>query len=340
MSEIVLVTETDFHRGESVFRSIANLQFEPAPADEHELAAAVASKSARAVVVGARRYTGLLYEALAANGRDRGGAILARFGVGHDGIDKPLAKRLGIVVTNTPGVLDISVAEHAISLMGSLARHISQLDAELHAGRFMSRQGTELHGKTLVVVGFGGIGRCVARIAHSGLGMHVVGVGTRSVAEVEKSEGRPLAEFLAKHGASLYTTDLDVALSQADVVSLHLPATAATQHIISGERLSRMRPHALLINTARGAVLNEIALYEALVACRIGGAALDVFESEPYQPVLRDKDLRTLDNVLLTPHVGSNTREANERMARACIENVSNFFAGRMDELSRVDFGD
>jgi phosphoglycerate dehydrogenase-like enzyme len=126
-------------------------------------------------------------------------------------------------------------------------------------------------------------------------------------------------------------------LGQADVVSLHLPATPQTRRLLDAGWLRQMKAGALLINTARGAVLDEAALFDALEERRLGGAALDVFEQEPYRPVAPDKDLRTLENVVLTPHIGSNTREANQRMAVASLQNVRHFLAGRQERLTRVD---
>jgi lactate dehydrogenase-like 2-hydroxyacid dehydrogenase len=337
MTEVVLVTDDVFQRAEAVFRATAEWRVEPAPAQEEPLAEMAQSRTARAAIVGTQPYAGPLYDSLAAAGAGRGGAIIARFGVGHDNIDKRLAGRRGIVVTNTPGDLEISVAEHALWLMGNLARRVNRLDSQLRAGRFTGDTGMELHGKTLAVVGFGAIGRRVAAMARFGLGMEVLAVGSRSPEEMQRQAGCPLADLLAKHGASLYTDDLHGALAQADAVALHLPSNPRTKHIIDAACLNRMKPTALLINTARGAVVDEAALFDALSSGRIGGAALDVFESEPYRPVAPEKDLRTLENALLTPHVGSNTLEANARMARACLENVGCFFRGRMDKLARVD---
>jgi phosphoglycerate dehydrogenase-like enzyme len=239
--------------------------------------------------------------------------------------------------SNTPGVLHVSVAEITLGLICALARHLALSDASFRAGEFSAPMGMELRGKTLGLIGFGGIGRQVAVMAHAGFGMTVLALGASPPDELARREGRSLDDVLAEHGAARYTDDLESVLRESDIVSLHIPATPETRHLISAERLAQMKPGALLINTARGAVLDEVAVYDALASGHLGGAALDVFEHEPYQPVAPDKDLRTLPNVLLTPHVGSNTREANTRMARAALENVEHFFAGRLEEMTRVE---
>jgi lactate dehydrogenase-like 2-hydroxyacid dehydrogenase len=336
MKEVVLVTEPEFRKAETLFGEAGDWQLEPAPPQEQPLAAAVRARSARAVIVGIEKYSGPLYEALAATSKHRQ-ALIARFGVGHDGIDKPLARHHEIVVTNTPGALDISVAEHALWLIGNLVRHVSALEARLRAGEFAPRGGSEIRGKTLGIVGFGAIGRRVAKIAHFGFGMKVLAVGSRSPAQLEDQQGCCLEQFLAEQGVREYTDDLADVLRRSDIVSLHLPSNQHTRHTIDAQRLKLFRPTALLVNTARGAVVDEAALYDALAAGQLAGAGLDVFEVEPYRPAAPDKDLRTLANVVLTPHVGSNTAEANRRMAQACLDNLSRFFAGRWDELSRVD---
>jgi lactate dehydrogenase-like 2-hydroxyacid dehydrogenase len=304
------------------------LRIEPAPPEQLALAAAVRARGCRAVIVGTAPYGGPLCEALAAGAAGHG-AIIARFGVGHDAIDKAQARRNGVLVVNTPGVLDVGVAEHTLWLLGSLIRHISRLDARFHAGQFAPESGGEVRGKLLVVLGFGAIGRRVAAMAHFGFGMEVLACGAASPAELERREEMPLAEILSRHGAARYTADLRAALAEADVLSIHLPATPQTRRLLDAERLELIKAGALLVNTSRGAVLDEAALYDALAGGRLGGAALDVFEYEPYGPIVPEKDLRTLPNVVLTPHVASNTRQSNERMARVCVENLTEFFAGR-----------
>ncbi len=320
--QTILVTEPEFLKAEEIFRQAGDVHCEPASPDENALAELVVKRGARAVIVGVAPYRGPLYEALG----KQGGALIARFGVGHDNIDKALARQHGIVVTNTPGVLDESVAELTIWLMGCLARRIARLDAGVRAGEFAGQTGAELHGKTLGILGLGNIGRRVAAMAHFGFGMKLVACGCRAT-----------AERLAECGIAFYSDDAEEVFRQSDILSVHLRSDASTRHFINAERLAWLKPGALLINTARGAVLDEAALFEALVGRRLAGAALDVFEHEPYQPVQPDKDLRQLENVVLTPHIGSNTREANERMAAASLGNVRNFFAGRLDRLSRVD---
>lgn len=346
--ETVLVTELEYRKAENVFRNAKDVRCEPAPVDEAALAKAVAARGARAVIVGVAPYRGALYEALgravapaslpavkpgsSAAGRDAGAAnraIIARFGVGHDSVNKPLARQHGIIVTNTPGVLDVSVAEHALWLMGCLARKISRLEARLRSGEFAGEVGIELRGKTLGVLGFGAIGRRVAAIAHFGFGMKVVAC--------DQIPPDKIAEAIASNGVEHYTTDAEELLRQSDFVSVHLPVVPATQRFINATRLTWLKPGAMLVNTARGAVLDEEALYDALVSGRLAGAALDVFEREPYTPAHPDKDLRKLENVVLTPHVGSNTREANRWMAESALENVRCFLAGKLDRLARVD---
>ncbi len=324
---IVLVTEKEYRKGEAVFRAAEGVRCEAAPEDEAGLAAAVAARGARVVVVGVATYRGPLYEALAANG----GGLIARFGVGHDGIDKSQARAHGIVVTNTPGALDASVAEHAIWLMGALARRVAELHRKVVDGGFAGAGGVEVCGRTLGVLGFGAIGRRVASIATRGFGMKVI------ACDQVPPEG--MAGALAGAGGGEYTADARAMFGAADFVSVHLPSTPATRHFVNAERISWMRPGAFLINTARGAVLDEAALFNALAAGRLAGAALDVFETEPYVPVDPARDLRTLSHVVLTPHVGSNTAEANRRMAVAALGNGRRFLAGEMDALDRVDSG-
>ncbi|MFH1264865.1 MAG: NAD(P)-dependent oxidoreductase [Planctomycetota bacterium] len=336
MGEVVLTTPLQMSKGQNVFRLASDCEVREAPADEESLAKAVVAHNSRAVIVGAEPLVGPLYEALAQTGGDRG-AIIARFGVGHDSVDKALARKHNIVVTNTPGVLADSTAEHAIWLLGCLAAHICSMHSSFKAGRFDAQTGVEMRGKTLGILGFGAIGRRVAAIASQGFGMRVRAADRLSQEELEQQEGKSFDEIKAAYGLDLYTTDADAVLGRAEFVSIHLSTTPETRRFIDARRLHVMKPGTMLINTARGAVVDEAALYDALAEGWLGGAALDVFEQEPYVPVAPDKDLRTLDCVVLTPHAASNTSEANRRIAQCAIGNVTNFLAGRLDKLNRVD---
>ena len=336
MSERVLIPEKVYAKGEPVFQSTSEFDFQLTNGDEASMAAAAQSSKARAIVLGNDTYCGPLYEALAANANGKA-TLLARFGVGHDNVDKQLARQNGIIVTNTPGVLDDSVAEHTLWLLGGLVKKIAQQDAQLRRGHWSAEPGVELRGKTLAVIGFGQIGRRVALAAHFGFGMRAIAVGQRPAEEFEGRERRPLAEMLATWGAETYTVDLDAAIAIADVVTLHAPATPQTRHLLNRDRLHRFKPTAFLINTARGALIDEDGLYDALLSSQLRGAALDVFEHEPYRPISPGKDLRTLESVLLTPHTGSNTDEANGRMAQSVLATLRQFFDVEIGMLHRVD---
>ena len=332
MGDVVFVTEAEYRKAEAVFRDAGGARFVPAPAAEEELAQRVREGGIRVVVVGVEPYAGPLYEALGETG-----GLIVRFGVGHDNISKQLARRYSVSVANTPGVLDGSVAEHAMWLMGCLVRRISRLDAAFRAGEFAGETGFELGGRTLGILGFGNIGRRVATMAHFGFGMRVVAGESRTGAEVEAREGREVGGILAECGTEEYTTDIEAVFGGVDVLSVHLPVTESTGRFVNGERLAWMRRGTAIVNTARGAVIDEAALYDALACGALGGAALDVFENEPYRPVHPAKDLRRLPNVVLTPHVGSNTVEANWRMGVSCVENAVHFLAGRIARVTLVE---
>ena len=316
---VVLVTESEFRRAESVFTSAAGLQCTPAAIDEAEFARAIAAAGARHVVVGHYRYGSHLYQAL-----PRGG-VIARFGVGHEGVDKVKATQAGLLCTNTPGVLDQSVAEHAMALVLAAARHVVRNASDMRHGTWdLGPNGTELRGKTLAIIGAGRIGRATARIASRAFGMRVVGFRRAPGAETDP-------DF------PVVTNDFESAVRGAHFISLHINATAENSKFIDARRLAMLSPHAWLINTARGAIVDEDALYDALVERRLAGAALDVFVREPYVPAEPSRDFRTLPNVILTPHVGSHTVEANRRMAERALENVRLALAGAWARMDRIN---
>ncbi len=330
MKEKIVITEHQYVKSKSTFDKVRD-EYEIITSLEDEVALAdkVITNKSRAVIVGVRPYREKLYYALKEVGGDSG-ALIARYGVGYDNIDLELAKKCNIVVTNTPE-LGPSVAELAVFLMGALARNIPQQDRVFHNGKFLPMTGEELYGKKLIVAGFGRIGKKVAKIASFGFGMKVIASATT---DYSKSD---IDKFRAEFGIVDYTADLDSILGSADFISIHMSATDKTHHFFDANRLSRFKGGAYLINTARGRIIDEVALYDALVSGRLRGAALDVFENEPYEPIDPKKDLRRLDNVILTPHIGTNTTETNERIANQCIENVRNFFTGNFDGLNRVN---
>ena len=305
MPPIVVVTQSEFRKAEDVFTSNRRFECVEVPSDEPGLVRAIASSGAAHAIVGHLRYESALYGALPR------GSVLARFGVGHDGIDKQKATAAGLLCTNTPGTLDDSVAELAMLLIAAAARHLPALGSAMASGHWAPVVGTELRHKTLTIVGCGRIGGALARIAAHGYGMRVVGCC------------RPGARVNPGDGYERVTADFGEAVADAAFVSLHIGATPENRRFVDGARIASMKPGAWLINTARGAVVDEAALYDALVAGRIAGAALDVFEREPYVPVDEAHDFRRLANVILLPHVGSNTPEANRRMAQAALDNIA-----------------
>lgn len=235
--------------------------------------------------------------------------VVGRAGVGLDNVDVPTAEELGIRVYNTPGANAISVAELTIGLLIALMRHIPRGTNGLKEGKWEKKKlkGHEIYGKTLGLIGFGAIGRETAKRAMA-FGMKVV-VFDPYVKSTE------LDVELVK--------SLDDALVKADVVSLHIPLTPRTLHIIGEKEIEKMKDGAVIINAARGGVVDEQALYDALIAGKLAGAALDVFEVEPPVDELRRK-LLGLPNVVATPHVGASTYEGQERvgieMAKKLIE--------------------
>ncbi|HET8651901.1 MAG TPA: phosphoglycerate dehydrogenase [Gaiellaceae bacterium] len=233
--------------------------------------------------------------------------VIGRAGVGVDNVDVDAATRRGIVVANAPESTVVSAAEHAVGLLVALARNIPQAHASLKQGRWerSSYGGIELEGKTLGVLGFGRIGQQVARRA-IGLGMEVVAHDPF----VAKDRYRELGVTR--------TESADAVLEAADFVTLHLPLTDETRGSLGAAALAKLRPGAYLINAARGELVDEAALLDALRSGRLAGAALDVFSAEPYSGPLLE-----LDNVVVTPHLAASTEEAQDRAGVIVAEQVA-----------------
>jgi lactate dehydrogenase-like 2-hydroxyacid dehydrogenase len=244
--------------------------------------------------------------------------ILANFGAGVNHVDLDAARRAGMTVTNTPDQLTDATADLTMALMLMTLRRLGEGERRLRAGQWTGWRptdflGHDLHGRSLGLVGFGRIGQAVARRAALGFGMRVVAVGRHG------PPGAALPEYVAPASA------LDEMLGDVEVVSLHLPASAETRHLFNRERLGRMRPGAWLINTARGSLVDEEALADAVATGHLAGAGLDVFEAEPQvHPRLLE-----LPGVVLLPHMGSATVAAREAMGMRAVANLEAFFGGQ-----------
>ncbi len=228
--------------------------------------------------------------------------VIGKHGVGVDNIDCQAATKAGIPVVFTPDANANAVAEHTLALMLALSRQIVPANSALREGRFHERsrfQGVELAGKTLGVVGLGRIGSRVAEMAAFGLGMAVYAYD-------------PYISKASYSGPAILEASLEAMVSKADFLTLHVSLTPETEHMIGGSVLGMIKPGCRIVNTSRGAVVDEVALVRALIDGKLAGAALDVFEEEPLPP---DHPLCQAPNTLLTPHISSTTRESLERMS-------------------------
>jgi phosphoglycerate dehydrogenase-like enzyme len=234
--------------------------------------------------------------------------LLSIWGTGTDNVDLAAAARHGVTVTNTPGVSALSIAEHALALLLAVARRIPRVDAEVRQGRWPRGQAVQMHGKTLGIVGLGAVGRQFARIG-GGIGMSV---------KAWTMHPDPALGF--------ELVSLDDLFRLSDVVSLHLRLSADTRGFMGRREMEKMKPSAILINTARGPIVDQEALLEALTSGRIAGAGLDVFDVEPLP---FGHPLTHLENVVLTPHSAGVTPEALEAGLQLSIDNVWNFVSGR-----------
>jgi glyoxylate reductase len=230
---------------------------------------------------------------------------VASYGVGVNHLDLDACRARKVLVTNTPGVLTDATADHAMALLLAAARRVVDGDRVVRAGGWKAVDpafmlGTEVTGKTLGVVGFGRIGQAVARRAR-GFGMEILYASPRDMGV-----------------AGARRAPLDALIAESDFVTLHTPLTKETENLLSRERIATMKRGAIVVNTARGGVIDDAALAEALATGRLGGAGLDVFRDEPRVPAA----YLGLDNVVLTPHLGSGTRETRAAMARLVLEDA------------------
>ena len=243
--------------------------------------------------------------------------VVSNYAVGYDNIDVKAATAKGIIVCNTPGVLENAVAEHTFALMLALSKRIVEADRFTRAGKYkrwepMLLLGTELEGKTIGIIGLGRIGAGVAERARKGMGVNVLYHDIKRNKQFEK-------EYQAKY------VSLSELLKKSDFVSLHVPLLPSTKHLIGKEELRLMKKTAYLINTSRGPVVDEKALVEALEKKHIAGAGLDVYENEPKLT----PGLTKLKNAVLTPHTASATVEARTAMSELAAQNIIDVLQGR-----------
>ena len=238
--------------------------------------------------------------------------VVSRTGVGVDNVDVKAATEKGVLVLNTPEANSISVAEHTLALIVSISKQLLMYDSELRAGNFKIRRtnrSADIDGKTLGLIGCGRIGRFTAEKCKAAFGMQVIGYD-------------PYIKELP--GITIYE-DIKEVFKRADYISLHIPLTNETRNLVGKELLSLMKPTAFIVNTARGGIIDEEALAEALKENKIAGAALDVLESEP---PAADNPLMPLKNVILTPHSAALTKECSARVAHEAALGISEYLKG------------
>ncbi len=238
--------------------------------------------------------------------------VLARYGVGVDNVDLDAARQMGILVTNTPGANSDSVAELAIGLMLALARNITQADRATRAGGWPRLHGVSLRGKVIGLVGLGAIGRLVARKL-SGFDCRVLAFD-------------PYTAPQQAAGAGAQLVALEHLLAESDFISLHCPVTEQTRGMVNTAFLSRMKSSAFLVNTARGALIDEDALFQALQSSQLRGAALDTFTQ---QPPGADHPLLSLPQVIATPHTGAHSDDATNGMGWGALNNLLAVLGGQ-----------
>ena len=237
--------------------------------------------------------------------------VVSKHGVGVDNVDVPAATRAGVIVTNTPGANQVAVAEMAVALIMAMTRKLAYHDTVVKSGGWSRIIGTELEGKTVGLVGLGRIGKEVV--------LRLEGFQVKFLAYDVYQDNT----FAAEHGVRFVV--LDELLAESDIVTLHAVLTAETQSFMGEKELARMKPGAYLVNTARGGLVDEQALYRALAENRLAGAGLDVFAEEP---PTNSPLLQLGDKVLLTPHLGAQTTETVLRMGKMAAENIVQVLRG------------
>jgi glyoxylate reductase len=255
---------------------------------------------------------------------------ISNLAVGVDNIDLAAATRAGIAIGHTPGILTETTADLAFGLLMAAARRIAEGDRYVRGGRWRTwgpkvMLGRDIHGATLGIIGCGAIGQAMARRA-AGFGMRVLYLPGRHAALAPRSQSRRAAAGAGLRGAAAEPMSLERLLAESDFVSLHVPLMETTRHMIGAAQLAMMKRTAILINTARGPIVDQQALVSALRAGRIGGTGLDVTDPEPIKP---HDPLFELPNVVITPHIGSASHATRLKMAELAVDNLLDVFEGR-----------
>lgn len=237
--------------------------------------------------------------------------VISRYGAGYDRVDIDAAKKHGILVTNTPGVNAQAVGELAFGLILSCARKIPSLNTLTRSGQWVRSTGMELKGKTLGILGLGAIGKVVASCAQ-GFGMNVIAYD-------------PYINEAYCANRGIESVSFQELMSRSNVVSLHLPLTDSTRHMIDAQAINRLPDGAILVNASRGGIIDEDAAYDALKSGKLSGMGLDAFEVEP--PT--GSRLFEFDNVIATPHTGAHTKEATDNMAHGAVKNLIDLLSGQ-----------
>lgn len=318
MPRVVITTSALFHTDGPHLELLTRAGFEIGFPQRPEMQVASATieglADADAVLAGSDLYSDEVFASLPKL------RVVSRMGVGYDLVDTHSATRHGVVVTITPQGNHAGVAEHAVALMLAVARGIVQNDHDVRSGKWPKPQLVPLRGKTLGLVGLGRIGRSLAARAIA-LGLNVVACD-------------PLVDEAAARSTGIRLTSFDELLANSDFVSLHAPLTDATRGLINSSTLVRMRPGSFLINTARGGLVVEADLVEALQSGHLAGAALDVFVTEP-PPA--DHPLFSLPNVVLTSHVAAGDAQSIHDMAMGAAQNIIDLYEGRWPSDSLIN---
>lgn len=280
-------------------------QFHPFPRGDSDAALKLSQEQqCRVFIVGTHHYPKELFSSLAYP------SLIQRMGTGCSNIPLQICFNHGHTVAITAGAVEDSVAEHALMLMLACARNAHEADLAIRKGTWSRLSGMSLYGKTLGLVGYGNIARKLATIAKKAFNVRIHALVRR-----------PLP---ADDWVDVFTTDPKTLFQQSDIISLHLPETPKTMGMVNQQLLAELNPGSILVNTARGSLIDEDALAEALLSGHLAGAGLDVFKNEPYVPS-GCHDFRKINNLLMTPHIASSSDQSNSRMIRICLGNADAF---------------